>query len=96
MQHWPRPGSRDKSACAIRQRLQPVADGDPSSSTGAGQGAGLGQGRGRQLGAHASGGDIDQIRAVGAGACQVALTNTYYYLRVAASKNPGDKMAAPR
>ena len=42
------------------------------------------------------GGDIDQIRAVGAGACQVALTNTYYYLRVAASKNPGDEMVASK
>lgn len=37
------------------------------------------------------GGDIDQIRAVGAGACKVALTNTYYYLRIATSENPGDK-----
>ena len=42
------------------------------------------------------GGDIDQIRAVGAGACQVALTNSYYYLRVAASKNPGDEMVASK
>lgn len=42
------------------------------------------------------GGDIDQIRAVGAGACKVALTNTYYYLRVAASKNPGDMQTAAK
>ncbi|MGE5502028.1 MAG: extracellular solute-binding protein, partial [Ignavibacteriales bacterium] len=42
------------------------------------------------------GGDIDQIRAVGAGACQAALTNTYYYLRVAASKNPGDEAVASK
>jgi len=42
------------------------------------------------------GGDIDQIRAVGAGACQVALTNTYYFLRVAASKNPGDMAVASK
>lgn len=42
------------------------------------------------------GGDIDQIRAVGAGACQVALTNTYYYLRIAASQNPGDEMVASK
>ena len=42
------------------------------------------------------GGDIDEIRAVGAGACQVALTNTYYYLRVAASQDPGDKATAAR
>jgi len=43
-----------------------------------------------------SGGDIDQIRAVGAGACKVALTNTYYFLRIAASDNPGDKATAAK
>jgi iron(III) transport system substrate-binding protein len=43
-----------------------------------------------------TGGDIDQVRAVGAGACQVALTNTYYYLRLAASKNPGDQAVAAK
>lgn len=37
------------------------------------------------------GGDIDEIRAVGAGACLATLTNTYYYLRIAASKDPGDE-----
>ena len=42
------------------------------------------------------GGDIEQIRAVGAGVCQVALTNTYYYLRIAASQNAGDKATAAR
>lgn len=42
------------------------------------------------------GGDIDEIRAVGAGACKVALTNTYYYLRIATSENPGDKATAGR
>jgi iron(III) transport system substrate-binding protein len=42
------------------------------------------------------GGDIEQIRAVGAGLCQVALTNTYYYLRIAASQNGGDKATAAR
>jgi iron(III) transport system substrate-binding protein len=42
------------------------------------------------------GGDIDEIRAVGAGACQVALTNTYYYLRIAATKNPDDERTAAR
>lgn len=41
-------------------------------------------------------GDIDQIRAVGAGLCKVALTNTYYYLRIATSDNPGDKATAAR
>jgi len=38
-----------------------------------------------------SGGDIDQIKAVSAGACKVALTNTYYYLRLATSGDAGDK-----
>jgi iron(III) transport system substrate-binding protein len=37
------------------------------------------------------GGDIDQIRAVGAGACRATLTNTYYYLRLASSTAPEDK-----
>jgi len=43
-----------------------------------------------------SGGDIDQIRAVGAGACKVALTNTYYYLRIATSANAADKATAAK
>jgi len=38
-------------------------------------------------------GDIDQIRAVGAGACRATLTNTYYYLRLAASPAAEDKRA---
>jgi len=42
------------------------------------------------------GGDIDQIRAIGAGACQVALTNSYYFLRIATSQNPGDKALAAK
>lgn len=37
------------------------------------------------------GGDIDQIRAVAAGVCDVALTNHYYYARVAASQAPEDQ-----
>ena len=43
-----------------------------------------------------TGGDIDQIRAVAAGACQVALTNSYYYLRLAASKDAGDREVAAK
>jgi len=31
------------------------------------------------------GGDIDQIKAVGAGQCEVAITNSYYYLRLVAN-----------
>lgn len=42
------------------------------------------------------GGDIDQIRAVAAGACQVALTNSYYFLRIATSQNAGDKAVAAK
>jgi iron(III) transport system substrate-binding protein len=42
------------------------------------------------------GGDIDQIRAIAAGACQVALTNSYYFLRIATSDNPGDKAVAAK
>jgi iron(III) transport system substrate-binding protein len=42
------------------------------------------------------GGDIDQIRAIGAGACQVALTNSYYFLRIATSDNASDKAVAAK
>ncbi|HEX5775206.1 MAG TPA: extracellular solute-binding protein [Caulobacteraceae bacterium] len=42
------------------------------------------------------GGDIDQIRAIAAGACQVALTNSYYFLRVATSENADDKAVAAK
>jgi iron(III) transport system substrate-binding protein len=37
------------------------------------------------------GGDTDQIRAVAAGECQVAITNTYYYVRLMKSARPEDK-----
>lgn len=37
------------------------------------------------------GGDTDQIRAVAAGECQIAVTNTYYIARLLRSANPGDK-----
>lgn len=37
------------------------------------------------------GGDTDQIRAVAAGECQVAITNTYYYVRLMKSDKPEDK-----
>lgn len=37
------------------------------------------------------GGDRDQIRAVGAGVCEVALTNSYYYLRMASGEDAGDR-----
>lgn len=37
------------------------------------------------------GGDRDQIRAVGAGVCEVALTNSYYYIRMAAGDDAADQ-----
>jgi len=40
------------------------------------------------------GGDIDQIRAVAAGECQVAISNHYYYLRLVTSPDPADKAVA--
>lgn len=37
------------------------------------------------------GGDTDQIKAVGAGECQVAVSNSYYIARLLRSNNPEDK-----
>lgn len=37
------------------------------------------------------GGDTDQIKAVAAGECDIALGNTYYYVRFMASEKPEDK-----
>ena len=37
------------------------------------------------------GGDRDQIRAVAAGVCEVALTNSYYYIRMANGDDAGDR-----
>ncbi|MFC3099009.1 extracellular solute-binding protein [Alteraurantiacibacter palmitatis] len=37
------------------------------------------------------GGDRDQIRAVAAGVCEVALTNSYYYIRMANSDDAADR-----
>lgn len=37
------------------------------------------------------GGDRDQIRAVGAGVCEVALTNSYYYIRMASGEDAADR-----
>ncbi len=37
------------------------------------------------------GGDTDQMRAIAAGECEVALTNHYYYARLAGSDKPADK-----
>ena len=37
------------------------------------------------------GGDRDQIRAVAAGICDVAITNSYYYIRMASGDDEGDR-----
>jgi iron(III) transport system substrate-binding protein len=37
------------------------------------------------------GGDTDQIRAVASGECGVALTNTYYWVRLVRSADPKDR-----
>lgn len=42
------------------------------------------------------GGDRDQIRAVGAGLCEVAITNSYYYIRLASGEDAGDREITER
>lgn len=42
------------------------------------------------------GGDRDQIRAVAAGVCEVAITNSYYYLRMAKGEEADDKAITDR
>jgi iron(III) transport system substrate-binding protein len=42
------------------------------------------------------GGDTDQIKAVASGECGVALTNTYYLVRLMRSEAPADKDAVAR
>ncbi|HXF65647.1 MAG TPA: Fe(3+) ABC transporter substrate-binding protein [Burkholderiales bacterium] len=42
------------------------------------------------------GGDTDQIRSVAAGECQVAISNTYYYVRLASSKKPDERAVAEK
>ena len=42
------------------------------------------------------GGDRDQIRAVGAGVCEIALTNTYYYVLLGAGDDAGDRALVER
>lgn len=37
------------------------------------------------------GGDRDQIRAVNAGVCEIALTNSYYYIRMASGDDANDR-----
>jgi len=42
------------------------------------------------------GGDRDQIRAVGAGVCEIALTNSYYYIGLASGEDAGDRAVTGR
>ncbi len=42
------------------------------------------------------GGDTDQIRGVAAGECEVALTNSYYWVRLLRSDDPKDKEVVSR
>ncbi len=42
------------------------------------------------------GGDTDQIKAVAAGECQIAVTNSYYLARIIRSKTPEDMAIAER
>jgi iron(III) transport system substrate-binding protein len=42
------------------------------------------------------GGDTDQIKAVAAGECQLALANTYYYVRLMKSAKPDERAVAEK
>src|SRR5262245_3644692 len=42
------------------------------------------------------GGDTDQIKGVAAGECEIAITNHYYYARLARSEKPDEKAVAER
>ncbi len=61
-----------------------AADGEDSARTWA-------QGLLNNLARRPQGGDRDQIRAVAAGVCDVALANSYYYFRMARSDKEADR-----
>ena len=42
------------------------------------------------------GGDTDQLTALAAGECQIAIANTYYYVRLLKSKKPEERAAAEK
>ena len=52
------------------------------------------RGVGRNLARAPQGGDTDQIRALAAGECAIAISNTYYWGRLKASSNPEDNAVA--
>jgi len=56
----------------------------------------VGQGRGGQLREEPKGGDTDQLKAVAAGECQVAIANTYYYVRLMKSGKPDERAVAEK
>lgn len=53
-----------------------------------------GRGIGQALARAPQGGDTDQIKGVASGECDLAIANTYYWGRLAASDNPADRAAA--
>jgi iron(III) transport system substrate-binding protein len=48
------------------------------------------------FGREPQGGDTDQIKAVAAGECELAVGNTYYYVRLLKSEDPADREAAAK
>ena len=42
------------------------------------------------------GGDTDQIRAIAAGECSIAIVNHYYWIRLGASESEADQQVADR
>jgi iron(III) transport system substrate-binding protein len=54
------------------------------------------RGLGANLARPPQGGDTDQLRALAAGECRLAVSNTYYWGRLMASSNPDDRAVAER
>jgi iron(III) transport system substrate-binding protein len=54
------------------------------------------RGLGANLARPPQGGDTDQLRALAAGECTLAVSNTYYWGRLMASSNPDDRAVAER
>lgn len=52
------------------------------------------RGLGANLARPPQGGDTDQLRALAAGECRLAISNTYYWGRLAASDNPEERAVA--
>jgi iron(III) transport system substrate-binding protein len=52
------------------------------------------RGLGRNFARAPQGGDTDQLRALAAGECSIAISNTYYWGRLKASSNPADNAVA--